>query len=329
MKHVGIALLALLPWPVSAVAQCPGGVCPSPPYWVPVQAPASRPQVQPPATLAAASVKVLCSGGGESWAGSGVIFQVEDGKAFILTNRHVVNSERVRVRICLVGQREPAPAQFLGASADADLACVAIAAPPLLVAVPLADSSDTQGESVWQVGYPHAGPQHAQYFAFAGRYVGGLRFSAPIQQGESGSGIFRRGKLIALCWGSAEGQTFAVPVEQMHVFLHGLLVRRPVININVPAPPAAPATPAPPEPPPSSPALPPAAGVPGPAGPAGPPGQQGPAGPVGAAGPPGPAGKSVDSAQLQALQDQVNRLQATVNSLSGSIRVQVQPTPKQ
>jgi hypothetical protein len=328
MKHVCVVLTLLLA-ALPGAAQCPGGVCPSPPYWVPVPGPGPRPQVQPPATLAAASVKVLCSAGGESWAGSGVLFKVEDGKAFILTNRHVVSSERVRVRICLVGQREPVPARFLGAAADADLACVAIAAPPLLVAVPLADSSDTQGENVWQVGYPHAGPQHAQFFAFAGGYVGGLRFSAPIQQGESGSGIFRRGKLIALCWGSAEGQTFAVPVEQIHVFLRGIFVRRPVVNINVPAPAPAPAIPAAPEPP-SSPATPPQApGMPGPAGPKGPPGQQGPAGPVGPAGPPGPAGKSADPAQLQALQDQVNRLQATLNSLSGSIRVQVQPTPKQ
>jgi hypothetical protein len=37
----------------------------------------------------------------------------------------------------------------------------------------------------------------------------------------------------------------------------------------------------------------------------------------------------VDAAQLAALQAQVNQLQATLNNLSGSIRVQVQPTPKQ
>jgi len=336
MKRL-FAALTLFLLPTLAWSQCPGGVCPSP--WGPgsrpqVLAPQTGPRVEPPPVLTAASVKVLCTDGKEHWAGSGVIFKLDEDKAYVLTNKHVAPGPNLSIRVVLVGYRDPVVGQFLAASQTSDLACVAVPAQKIMVNVPLADSSDTQGESVWQVGYPHAGQQHAQYFTFAGTYVGGLRFSAPIQSGESGSGIFRRGKLIALCWGCEGNETYAVPVEQMQVFIRGIFIGRirgPAVPPATPAAPAAPAAPTAP-PPAAPPPMPPAVALPGPVGPAGltgPVGQQGPPGPVGPAGPTGPAGKSADPAQLAALQSQVNQLQATINSLSGSIRVQVKPTPKQ
>jgi Trypsin-like peptidase domain len=325
MKRLA-TLLLLLCFPLAARGQCPGGVCPAPygpgsrsPYAAPLQVP----QVQPPSLYQAATVKVLCADGQEQWAGSGVIFALQDGKAYILTNKHVAKGSHVHFRVSVVGYRDPLVGQLVAVSPQADLACLTVPQQPVMVNVPLAETSETQGESVWQVGYPHGGSQRAQYFLFSGTYHGGVRFSAPILSGESGSGVFRRGRIIALCWGSAEGQTFAVPAEQMCVFVRGIL--RPVVNVN--APPAAPVVPAaPPAPPPASqpPAGPPVgAQLPGPAGPPGPQGPQGPPGPQ------GPAGTGYDPAAFAALQTQVNQLQTTLNNLNGSIRIQVQPTPKQ
>jgi len=294
-----------------------------------------QPQAQPPNTLLAASVKITYHDGREQWAGSGVIFKLEDGKAYILTNKHVAPGPSPRIQVFLVGTRQPVQATFIAAAPTADLACLAIPAQPIMVAIPLADTSATNGESVWQVGYPMAGPQRSQYFVYAGNYRDsehgelGARYSAPIHSGESGSGIFRRGKLIAVCWGSENSQTYAIPVERVRVFVAGIFVGR----VNPPTKPAAPAAPAapgvagPPGVPVPAPTEPPAGtpgvGTPGLAGPAGPQGIPGPTGPQ------GPAGKNADPAQLQALQAQVTALQNVINSLSGSIRVQVTPTPKQ
>jgi serine protease Do len=113
-------------------------------------------------------VKVLCSDGQEQWAGSGVIFALQDGKAYLLTNKHVAKGSHVHFRVYVVGYRDPLAAQLVAVCPQADLACLAVSQQPIMVSVPLAETSDTQGESVWQVGYPHGGSQRAQYFRFCG-----------------------------------------------------------------------------------------------------------------------------------------------------------------
>src|SRR5271165_4098691 len=147
--------------------QCPGGVCPTGPVGqVPLlpQAPA----IQPPALLRLASVKLHCTDGKEAWVGSGVIFRIDGNNAYILSNAHVVPHAGVRVLVYHPHYPRPFVAVFVAATkAQAvDLSCVRIQADKSMVYVPLADSSKTEGESVWQVGYPGGGEQHAQYFTY-------------------------------------------------------------------------------------------------------------------------------------------------------------------
>jgi S1-C subfamily serine protease len=272
-------------------------------------------------------VKVSTRDNGEMWSGSGVIFKVADGQAYILTNKHVAPRAGLTYVVYPYGGN-PVRATFLAADPAHDLACLVIPATRGMVYVPLAQTSDTQGYSVWQIGYPHAGRLRYQYFAYVGRAGGNghpvhLRFNRPVQSGESGSGVLHYGKLIGIVWGASatgwgnpESETYAVPVEAIHVFVNTYCFRRPILGINIgnrtpaPAPPAVVV----PQPPTS---------LPGPPGPEGPPGPQGPA---------GPAGQDADPAALQGLKQQlglltqqVGQLQAMVSNLQGSIRVQVTP----
>ena len=84
--------------------------------------------------------------------GSGVIFKVEDGKAYVLTNEHVIdNAARATVR---VHDDEDYSGTVIGADPLTDLAVIEIPCPDCKT-VPFADSLDLHvGDRVFAVGYP-------------------------------------------------------------------------------------------------------------------------------------------------------------------------------
>ena len=145
--------------------------------------------------------------------------------AYVLTNKHVAGSPGSRLAVHAAGK--PTPAFVLALDPDVDLACLSAAAWPGAAAVPLAASSDLAGESAWAIGYPAGQGPRWRVLTFTARGPGNATFAGPAQGGESGSGVFRRGELVALVWGASHRgwppatwtHTEAVPVEECRRFL--------------------------------------------------------------------------------------------------------------
>ena len=148
-----------------AEGQCPGGQCPLSQWgqqqqWGPTGYSAlstqHSPLVEPPARYIAASVKVQCSEGRGVWgSGSGTVIGMHGQTCYVLTNKHVV--AEAQSAYVLYVDRTKVPAQIVAVARDCDLALVSCPAHRLSVSVPLAESSATEGESVWQLGYPGGG----------------------------------------------------------------------------------------------------------------------------------------------------------------------------
>lgn len=297
---------------VLAASPCPGGVCP--------------PGTSIPPQVVAASVRVQQGPA----SGSGTVVQVTaDRLALVLTCRHVVAGGAQPVRVTFAAG-ETYEGVFLAADEHADLAAVAVALrrEHAAAAAPLAATAARSGEVCWQVGYPGGrGPVVRQgpvrdtgLVSAAGVPVLGTGF--PVQPGDSGSGLVRvaDGALVGVVWGSSPEGAAATPLPAVERFLSRACPRW--------CPPRPPAVPRP------------ADGElaalrgelawlrteleqlrqrPGP------PGPRGERGPPGEPGPPG-----ADAAVRQELADVRQQLQALhtkLNTLSGSIRVKVEPVP--
>ncbi len=306
--------------------------------------------------------------GVQNWGhGSGVIFALDNGTAYILTNKHVADGRAMRYQVDLVGYEKPVLATFLEASPTDDIAVLSIQTKRMLVYVPLDTSSNCQGESVWQIGYPHGGPQKAKYFTVAGSHGGSrIAFSHPIQQGESGSGVFRRGKLVAICNATEVGgpHSFGIPCERINPFVEACFRKRRRVNpgpgqIVAGPPPVQPVPALPPvvvQPiaPPVVPIVPtdltpvlkaisdlqarvdaikPIPGPPGAAGPqgvSGPPGAIGPAGTPGKTGGVGPAGPAgAPGLPDPTLAARVTAIESTLTNLQGVLKVRIDPSTGQ
>lgn len=89
----------------------------------------------------------------EAGSGSGVIYKIEDGKAFIVTNYHVIeNAERLEVTLDEGSKRE---AELLGGDMWTDLAVIAIDAKDITTVAQFGDSDSLkQGEPVLAIGNP-------------------------------------------------------------------------------------------------------------------------------------------------------------------------------
>lgn len=89
----------------------------------------------------------------ESGQGSGVIFAKKNGKAYIITNNHVISGSE-RVEISLPGGKKE-PAKVLGADAFADLAVLEIDGSEVTTVAELGDSDSLKvGEPAIAIGNP-------------------------------------------------------------------------------------------------------------------------------------------------------------------------------
>lgn len=171
--------------------------------------------------------------GGQAAFGSGIVLQVEDRTATILTNRHVLVGQESRgigdaARIDVLfynGERSEARIAWL-APEDVDLAVITCQALTLdqLEPIRLREDLLPQGEPVFAVGNPQglywsytegviSGFRRQEY---GGRVLGMYQTQTPINAGNSGGGLYDTGgRLVGVnTWtfnkAAAEGLNFAI-----------------------------------------------------------------------------------------------------------------------
>lgn len=290
--------------------------------------------------------------------GSGTIVHVEGGKALVLTCRHVAEAVGA-ARVTFNGGRTvKAAEEFFVDKDSADLAMFVIDVDDDVQAVDIADEDVQRGDEVVQIGYPNGGGIKGRTGTVQEVRPGKqVLTSLQVATGDSGSGMFRHGKLVGvIAWNARPTQSDSREYNGMAVCFpevrRFVLACRGRLRERLKLPPLADATPKQkvpetPNPAPMPPAAPPSvAGPAGPAGPQGPAGKDGSPGATGERGPPGPKGEqgppgvqgpagSVSPGILEALQKQLEAMRAEqaaqrelLNNLKGTIRVRVNPVPK-
>ena len=181
--------------------------------------------------------------GGQS-IGSGVILTISDGKAYIVTNRHVVDpgftegAARARgssaagaLTIKLVGQSpRPASVEWVAPDGiDLAVASVSVNSDDAQAAEWVRDSEAKIGDEVFAVGNPHGlGWTHTtgaisqfRQQNTRGRTIRVIQTNAAINPGNSGGGLYdKEGRLVGITtWTQdkrvAEGLSFAIAFETL------------------------------------------------------------------------------------------------------------------
>ncbi len=152
-------------------------------------------------------------------SGSGVIFEVSSGTAWIVTNHHVVEgSSHVRV---LVNDANWYDATVHGSDSVRDLAVLSVCCSPSFQAVELAGQRARQGADVFVMGYPldssttqitrgivSSVSRHSQWNAWV------VQTDAPVNPGNSGGPLFTMdGKVAGIVTAKVEQTDDGRPVE--------------------------------------------------------------------------------------------------------------------
>ena len=126
---------------------CPNGMCPL----IPV--PADKPQLKSPYVMV--EVKTTSRGRPAKNIGSGTVIHVEDGKAWIMTAEHVVETSKTATAVWFRGSR--ATGRILGRDRSTDIAVFLVTAPAGTTAlhVLVDDLRLAPGTAVEVMGYPH------------------------------------------------------------------------------------------------------------------------------------------------------------------------------
>lgn len=208
------------------------------------------------------------SGEQEAGSGSGVIYKMENGKAFIVTNYHVIeNAERLEVTLAEGVKRE---AELLGGDMWTDLAVIAMDAEDIDTVATFGDSDALkQGEPVLAIGNPLgldfygsvtqgvvSGVDRTMPIDFNKDGVADweqevLQTDAAINPGNSGGALVNiKGDVIGInsmkiAVAKVEGLGFAIPINAAIPIIEELEqrgeVQRPVLGValtdltNVPA----------------------------------------------------------------------------------------------
>jgi S1-C subfamily serine protease len=173
-------------------------------------------------------------GGGRSRAGTGTVIACEAGKSLVLTNAHVADAADGVYTVTHAGTAYPAT--YVGGSAVSyttpnssriegpDLALVSVET--TLPAATLAPDAPRAGDRVRLWGF---GGRLAEQGAVekAGQALDSAGYVEPTfvsttdtTSGDSGSGVFNdAGELVAVHWGGAERQAYAVPLGTVRSFL--------------------------------------------------------------------------------------------------------------
>ena len=192
----------------------------------------------------AMKANVLIQSGGlfQQGIGSGVVLQVSDGRALIVTNRHVVDpsfdgsgdgvlDELAELTVKLIGQPAASGRAVWLAPDDIDLALVSVpvVSDQVMAAIWHATSPVKIGDTVFAVGNPHGlGWTHTggDVSQIRRRASGDTEYrviqtSAAINPGNSGGGLYdKEGRLIGInTWTQdkrfAEGLGFAIAFETL------------------------------------------------------------------------------------------------------------------
>jgi hypothetical protein len=176
--------------------------------------------------------------------GSGVILKISDGKAYVVTNRHVVDpgftegAARARgisaggsLTIKLVGQgSRPASVEWVAPDGiDLAVASVAVNSADAQAAEWVCDLEAKIGDEVFAVGNPHGlGWTHTtgaisqfRQQNTRGRTIRVIQTNAAINPGNSGGGLYdKKGRLVGITtWTQdkrvAEGLSFAIAFETL------------------------------------------------------------------------------------------------------------------
>jgi hypothetical protein len=272
--------------------------------------------------------------------------------ALIITNRHVAQAVGNHINVIFPGTNgRRLGAAVLQVADRADLALVGTFVATEAPVVPVATADPPVGTSVTQVGYPHGrGPNFRQgrittynkWVRDTGVSIAEVSFVP--EDGDSGSGVFHAGQLVAVVWGGDNRDGCSVRATDVQSFLQTCVWWKP--RQQQPAQPQYPQPIQPPAEvnvPPTTPAVPPAVD-PGVlsrldklqtavdevrARPLPKDGVNGKDGEPGPAGKDGRDGKDADTVALQAeidaLRNHVKKLEGKLDGMSGQVQFQLIP----
>ncbi len=212
------AIILLILLSPTAIAQCPGGVCP-------ITSP-SRPsflgQQIDPAPYAAVSCRVQNTTSHGTQLGSGTAIDLGDNRSYVLTCHHLFREQVGNIR-CQFTNGEAATAQVVATNPAHDLALLALDTPRDTQAT-LSDQSTTGSLTACGFG------MNGRLRAIRGPLVGtanttgatfpSLRVAATVMSGDSGGGLFdQHGQLCGVIWGVREGIAYATPREPINALI--------------------------------------------------------------------------------------------------------------
>ena len=137
--------------------------------------------------------------------GSGFVVSIEDNKAFILTAKHVVKTEKFA---SVVFQAEPLGPPYIATvkRSDADIALLIVDNPPRsIIALPESDESQpVSGTAVDVGGYPSSeGGRFMSFSTSATEKNRDLTLFQKTPQGYSGGPVLRDGAIVGMVYGEA------------------------------------------------------------------------------------------------------------------------------
>lgn len=192
--------------------------------------------------------------------GSGVIYRMKDGEAYIITNNHVIeNADKLEISL---QDGKTAKAELVGTDPLTDLAVVKTKADPdTMKTISLGDSDQIRaGDQVWAIGNPlglelsrtvtegiiSAANRSIPVDTSAGKWnMDVIQTDAAISPGNSGGALISTsGKVIGInsmkiADNGSEGLGFAIPSNQVKTIVAKLMqdgkIQRPYLGIAVAA----------------------------------------------------------------------------------------------
>lgn len=168
---------------------------------------------------------------GDRGRGSGTVFEVSDGRVFIITNAHVATTRAMQAEFYIAGHASrPVAATTIWADPQADLAVVSVAAAelggvlPAVVRLAPPETVLRPGDTIRSVGCPMGGWPTGFEGHVLGYDDGRIAFQPPPAQGRSGSAMVdASGRIVGVVnaqrldrQGGSPIHGLAVPVQYVY-----------------------------------------------------------------------------------------------------------------